>query len=83
MILQAFLRCNCPEYGLSRDTAQGEKHRYYGHNCDSERGGVRETPTRAFSKGGTTDAAAAMASNGQQRNIAMPQRFNMCRGFAN
>jgi hypothetical protein len=24
----------CPEYGPSRDTAQGEKHRFYAHNFD-------------------------------------------------
>ena len=31
--------CDCPKYELSWDTAQGEKRRFYGHNCDFGRGG--------------------------------------------
>ena len=49
--------CYCPNYELSRDTAQGEKRRFYGHNCDSEPGGrtdrgARTLRWRAFSAGG-------------------------------
>ena len=75
--------CYCPKYEPSRDTAQGEKRRFYGHNCDfgaaAEPVGMQETLNwRAFSVGGHN---RRHRSNGQQKDdkkgekdIAMPQR---------
>ena len=39
MVFQAFPRATVPKYGPSWDTAQGEKRRFYGHNCDLGGGG--------------------------------------------
>src|SRR5262249_11786550 len=59
----------CPKYGSSWDTAQGEKRRFYGHNCDSDRGGVRETPRcDAFSVGGATTDSTATKTRQRQSN---------------
>jgi hypothetical protein len=49
--------CYCPEYGPSRDTAQGEKRRFYRHNFDlgaaAEPASTQETLNwQAFSVGG-------------------------------
>ena len=49
--------CYCPVNKRLRDTAQGEKRRFYGHNCHLDRGGRtghygRDAEWRAFSVGG-------------------------------
>jgi hypothetical protein len=69
--------------GPSRDTAQGEKRRFYKHNFDlgaaAKPVSKQETPNwQAFSVGGQIDATAAMASKGRQCTMAdceSPARF--------
>jgi hypothetical protein len=45
MIFQAFLSATVPNMGL-RDTAQGKKRRFYGHNCNFGRSGRTDQHAR-------------------------------------
>ena len=62
-------QCYCPEYGPSRDTAQGKKRRFYRNNFDFGAGGrtgqhARNGELADIFCRWATDATPAMASKG-------------------
>src|SRR5215471_9923135 len=68
--------CYCPKYDPSRDTAQGEKHRFYRHNFDL--GAAAEPFLAGIFRRWATDATAGMASKGRHCTMAdceSPARF--------
>ena len=74
-----FSSCYCPYNGPSWDTAQGEKRRFYGHNCDLGRGGRTGQHARDAELAGifcrwATDATAAMARGHAQWRTAIHRR---------